>query len=1289
MTETKRTRVFISYSRDADSHRARVLALAQRLAGDGLDCALDQFESNPAEGWPAWMDRQLDEANFVLVVCTEGYYRKAKVGTRPSSGLGVRFETVLMLNDLYDAGMQNERFVPVLFEDLPAALILRPLRGYSRYRLDQDDGYEDLLRHLTGQPRVRRPEPGSARTLPPDTPESTSLPGRVPPQPYRFLASRPHAFVARRPVTAGGAEISKPAVFLSYSHQDESWKDRLVRHLEVLERENLLAIWHDRRIGAGDGWYREIQAAIEWADVALLLVSADFLNSSFIRGEEVPPLLRRRHESGLRVIPVIVKECLWRLVPWLAALAAQPRDGKPLEELPNKRRNGALSRIAEEVLACLPSPLGDGPSPDFLRLYRQRLAPTFSRWDLAHIGVVQTGGASRPIEATLDDMYLPLRLGEERHGTQTGAGAPEGTPVTPEGLLARDRPLVVRGPAGSGKTTWMRWTFRRLLERQDAFPVMLVLRDLARRWQDPAGCHGAARALDTFLDTWVADRLGADYRQGEVHRMLAAGSGPRPALLVDGWDETGDLGDELREKLLGLHQRHPRILIVVTSRPYGQGRPSHSEGFDLLEIQPLSDADIETLTGRFFTRCYGEDLAQMDGAADRFRQALGRSPEAQAMARTALLLTMMLLISRTQPLPDKRHQLYEACIENLLTAPREREGALLLAEQWRPEDRDERLRVVAALAFHTQVEGYRYRNRRAIVRTWDELAALLPDGWPAGRRAGFLVWLAGPAGLLTDQADGTLTFTHLSFQEYLAAWHLNATLEGTERVVEFQRHGGKPAWWETLRLWAALIERANPARLDPILGALLDQHDIEACSLAGTLYADGLGGQDRFRAWLGEWPDCLSHATTADVEACSQAWSATRQEERRSELLEQIGKSALRQTWPGWQRLQYVAWTIGMNGLLPRPEGRLAAALVAALHDDAPATSSSVAAARILSGGPPLWPPEPPELGLLQLWPGRRRVLGHRLQLAACCGASGTDLEKLVRIPFVLQSPGSADDRLRDAERDLARDLARMFAREWVVHGHPNWPLALVRDWARDTAYDFADRLAYHVTCDWDWAHEVARRWTSALYLSLVCSNWIRDSGPPEDRRWARDWAGNLIRWPLLFSFDLAGNLAWNLAVASPPPWLREFAESEADSLGRALPRTALAWGGRAFAEPAVALLSAACHLSLHPQNDPVDLNLALASYARKAEPLWPALARHLARRATGRDRALLAGLARHPERRNPPLCWGLQFIVRGDVLLDDGSVMLLDDLTDQAGLSRLPYLEEVPDELEVDWSDE
>ena len=96
----------------------------------------------------------------------------------------------------------------------------------------------------------------------------------------------------------------QPTIFISYAHEDVEWKDRLVKQLNVLEAEGILDVWDDSEIGPGQDWNAEIERRIQSADVAILLISADFLTSKFIKANEIPPLLERRQRDGVTIFPV-------------------------------------------------------------------------------------------------------------------------------------------------------------------------------------------------------------------------------------------------------------------------------------------------------------------------------------------------------------------------------------------------------------------------------------------------------------------------------------------------------------------------------------------------------------------------------------------------------------------------------------------------------------------------------------------------------------------------------------------------------------------------------------------------------------------------------------------------------------------------------------------------------------------------------------------------------------------------------------------------------------------------
>lgn len=157
-------RIFISYSHDSVEHRAAVLALSNRLRTDGLDCQIDQYVNGfPPQGWQRWMEEQIEQADYVLLMCTPVYFQRYR-GLDEDGGRGVNFEGVVISQHLYEAYYRNTKFVPVIpaggaYADVPIAL-----RQYNTYEVPRQ--YDDLYRYLSDQPAKTAPPLGSKRVMP-------------------------------------------------------------------------------------------------------------------------------------------------------------------------------------------------------------------------------------------------------------------------------------------------------------------------------------------------------------------------------------------------------------------------------------------------------------------------------------------------------------------------------------------------------------------------------------------------------------------------------------------------------------------------------------------------------------------------------------------------------------------------------------------------------------------------------------------------------------------------------------------------------------------------------------------------------------------------------------------------------------------------------------------------------------------------------------------------------------------------------------------------------------------
>jgi hypothetical protein len=147
-------------------------------------------------------------------------------------------------------------------------------------------------------------------------------------------------------------------LFVSYSHKDRRYQERLVTQLRVLEKagKHRLRVWSDQQISPGGDWQEAIDTALTSAASAVLLVSANFLTSNFILQREIPAILKRHQEAGLRVFPVIATPCAWRKVDWLARLQFRPRNGKPVWRSGGRYADEELARLVEEIADLMSNP---------------------------------------------------------------------------------------------------------------------------------------------------------------------------------------------------------------------------------------------------------------------------------------------------------------------------------------------------------------------------------------------------------------------------------------------------------------------------------------------------------------------------------------------------------------------------------------------------------------------------------------------------------------------------------------------------------------------------------------------------------------------------------------------------------------------------------------------------------------------------------------------------------------------------------------------------------------------
>lgn len=147
--------VFISYSHDNQEHKKWVLDLATRLRSSGVDAALDQWDLQPGDDLPHFMEQNLASSDYVLMICTENYVQKANSGAG-----GVGYEKMIITSNLL-ANIDSNKIIPLIRQEGACEVpIFLKTKLYINFSRDDDFefSFDELIRTLHKAPLYKKPE---------------------------------------------------------------------------------------------------------------------------------------------------------------------------------------------------------------------------------------------------------------------------------------------------------------------------------------------------------------------------------------------------------------------------------------------------------------------------------------------------------------------------------------------------------------------------------------------------------------------------------------------------------------------------------------------------------------------------------------------------------------------------------------------------------------------------------------------------------------------------------------------------------------------------------------------------------------------------------------------------------------------------------------------------------------------------------------------------------------------------------------------------------------------------
>ncbi|SDT11363.1 NACHT domain-containing protein [Actinoplanes derwentensis] len=598
--------------------------------------------------------------------------------------------------------------------------------------------------------------------------------------------------------------------------------DTVYERLQPLIRRREQALADNEIVAVLDAVTDTLQAA-DLSDAAVFADDVDPALMATRLRRQLPdmPALAGLSEAAVHLYGRVLDECctcLTQLVVQLGPFQARATI-QTLERLTTVA-DGLTEVLARLPVTSLDAPTGTSHDTQFRNRYLAHILTELDHLELFGVDVHRYR-----LRTPLSIAYISLTVtgsntrGLRRAGFRWNPGqfradsGADSASVRAEQALGDAARVLLRGDAGSGKTTLMQWIavtaarhgFASELDSWNGrTPFLIRLRDHVTQ---------PLPAPERFLDL-IAAAIAGLMPVGWVHRQLDAGA----ILCIDGVDEVPEAQRRtVRDWLRGLLAAYPNLRVVVTSRPAAaSARWLDTEEFSSVFLERMGPADIKALIRHWHeaVRRAGDlpcQPHQLSGFEQRLLAQLDGSPHLQNLAASPLLCAMLcaLNLDRDSNLPRNRMDIYQAAIDMLLHRRDSHRG--VATELPELTSRDQAQILQEAAWWMTQNGRAELTRAEAAQRFSHRLAGIRHITAPATE---VLEHMIQRSGILREPVPDRIDFVHRTFQEYLAA--REAADQGhTGALIE---HAHLDTWRETIIL--ATGHANAPIRAQVLTGLL-------------------------------------------------------------------------------------------------------------------------------------------------------------------------------------------------------------------------------------------------------------------------------------------------------------------------------------------------------------------------------------------------------------------------------------------------------------------------------------